>query len=158
MKRLDFDALTKCVTWNKQDYYVREMTRAILSGSPDSFLMIPDADYNEAMEALEARRIQDELLNNTMRRNNEGIELEDEGRTDEAIALYEQNVEAGYPATHSYERLMVLYRKRKEYEQEARVIRRAIEVYSSTSRADLIDKYNKRLCLVTELLSKSVSA
>ena len=152
MKKLDFETLTKCVTWSKQDYYVREMTQAILRGS--DYLMIPDDDYAEAMLCLEERRIQEERLLGTMRRNNEGIELEDNGMEDEAMALYEQNLKVGYPSSHSYERLMIIYRRRKEYEKEVRVIKRAIEVYSAAGIESSVGKYSKRLAKATELLNK----
>lgn len=154
MKQLDFDTLIKCVKWDKQTHYVGEMNKVIMSGSPDDFLLIPDADYYEAMQSLEARRLEEERLLGTARRNNEGTELEKSGRIDDAIAVYEENIKVGYPASHSYERLMILYRKRKEYDQEIRVILRAIEVFASAGTTDLLFKYNDRLEKATELLSR----
>ncbi len=154
MKRIEFDVLTKCANWSKQSFYVTEMTKAILSGSRDKFLLIPDADYEEAMCALKARRAEEERLQNAARRNDEGIECERNGRIDEAIAIYEENIKEGFPASHSYERLMVLYRKRKEYIQEARVIARAIEVFTPSGAANLLAKYDERLKKVTNLLNQ----
>ena len=60
--------------------------------------------------------------------NNKGIEYEKEGRIEEAIRVYEENMLLGHPAKHSYERLMILYRKKKDYENELRVIQTAINV------------------------------
>lgn len=62
--------------------------------------------------------------------NNLGIQYEKEGNIDAAIEVYEKNILLDYPATHSYERLMLLYRKQKEYRNEIRVIERAISVFS----------------------------
>lgn len=125
--RLSSDVLVKCVGWEKQDYYEEQMIKAILSGK--DFIMIPKSDYDEAMRVLENRRKQDEFLSQTAARNNEGIEFEKAGEADKAIAVYEENIAGGYPAEHAYKRLMVLYRRRKDYNNEIRVIKRAIEVF-----------------------------
>lgn len=61
--------------------------------------------------------------------NNMGIYHEKSNRIEDAILVYEENIELGYPAHHSYKRLMVLYRKAKDYENEERVILRALEVF-----------------------------
>lgn len=58
-----------------------------------------------------------------------GSDLEKEGMTDEAISIYEKAIISRIPATVPYNRLMVLYRKKKDYENEIRVIQTAIEVF-----------------------------
>lgn len=80
-------------------------------------------------EARAENAVASQLLQDTAARNNEGSAYEKLGRTDEAIAIYEENISDGYPALHAFERLMILYRRRKDYENEVRVIRRAIEVF-----------------------------
>lgn len=65
--------------------------------------------------------------------NNQGIELEKMGNTDEAISVYETNLE--YPATHSFERLMVLYHKRDDINNEIRVIQKAIEIFTKENNS-----------------------
>lgn len=63
--------------------------------------------------------------------NNTGMFLEKEGRIDEAIDVYEKNISGNcYPATHSFDRLMILYRKRKDYDNEIRVIQKAIKIFT----------------------------
>lgn len=62
--------------------------------------------------------------------NNQGIEQEKRGEIDLAISTYERNVSMGYAATHAYERLMIIYRKRKDYDNEIRVITKAISIFS----------------------------
>lgn len=79
--------------------------------------------------------------------NNRGIELEKAGRIDEAICEYEANIAGDcYPACHSFDRLMVLYRKRKEYANEIRVIKKAIEVFTKENyrRADMAIRENPK--------------
>ncbi len=54
-------------------------------------------------------------------RNQQGITLERSGQLDEAIALYEANINDRFVGTHPYERLRIIYTKRKDYEQAIRV-------------------------------------
>lgn len=62
--------------------------------------------------------------------NNNGIELEKSGLINEAISVYERNISGNcYPATHSFERLMIFYRKRKDFDNEIRVIQKAIYIF-----------------------------
>lgn len=79
-----------------------------------------------------------QLLQDTAARNNEGSAYEKLGREDEAIAIYEENIADGYPALHAFDRLMKIYRRRKDYKNEIRVIERAIEVFFAENqrRAD----------------------
>lgn len=58
-----------------------------------------------------------------------GIGLEKEGMIDEAISVYEKSIMPKLPTKHPYERLAILYRKRKDYENEIRVLKIAIDVF-----------------------------
>jgi len=60
-------------------------------------------------------------------RNLEGSELEKAGKVDEAIALYEKNIKEGFDGSHPYTRLAIIYRRRKLFDDEARVIKKANE-------------------------------
>lgn len=57
--------------------------------------------------------------------------LEKEGMIDEAIAVYEKSILSKIPATVPYDRLMILYRKKKDYDNEIRIIKEAISVFMS---------------------------
>lgn len=70
-------------------------------------------------------------IDETARLNNTGMYLEKKGEIDTAISVYEENVANGYPATHSYDRLMVIYRKLKDYKNERRIINKAIDIFTS---------------------------
>ena len=84
-------------------------------------------------------------LKNTAYNNNKGIELEKLGRIEDAISVYENNISGDcYPACHSFDRLMILYRKQKRYDDEIRVIEKAIEILSPRY-PDLKPKYEQRL-------------
>lgn len=58
-----------------------------------------------------------------------GINLEKERMIDEAINVYEKAIIPQLPVKHPYERLAILYRKRKDYVNEIRVIKIAISVF-----------------------------
>lgn len=64
-------------------------------------------------------------------RNLKGRELERAGRVDEAIPLYEANLADGFLAPGPYNRLAIIYRRQKRFEEEIRVLQRAIEVYQA---------------------------
>ena len=72
-----------------------------------------------------------ENLDITASLNNKGIALEKKGRIEDAIRIYEQCISHKYPATHSFNRLMILYRKKKDFEKELMVINSAIDVFMS---------------------------
>ena len=58
-----------------------------------------------------------------------GINLEKEKMIDEAINVYEKAIISQLPVKHPYERLAILYRKRKEYANEIRILTTAISVF-----------------------------
>jgi len=89
--------------------------------------------------------------------NNQGIVFEKGGEIDRAIQCYENNIKLCWPATHSYDRLTVIYDRQKRYNDEIRVIKIAIDVFSNErvrrqkngvfagDIEQLIQKYEKRL-------------
>lgn len=102
---------------------------------------------------LAERKAKDKVLNDCARLNNKGKEYEKAGKVTLAIRAYEKNIAGDcYPATHSFDRLMVIYRKQKEYDKELAVIDKALAVFDIV---DLRDKYEKRKQKVIELINKS---
>lgn len=81
--------------------------------------------------------------------NNRGISYEKMGKIEDAIATYEINITLGYSAHHAYKRLMILYRKQKDYHNERRVILRALEIFPAEM------EYLDRLKKVEYLILKS---
>lgn len=72
--------------------------------------------------------------------NNLGIKYEKEGDVDKAVNAYEENINIGYPARHSYDRLLVLYRKRKDYDNEERVAAKAYSLFGEEKYAARLEK------------------
>jgi tetratricopeptide (TPR) repeat protein len=74
------------------------------------------------------------LLEAQTARNLEGLTAEAAGDPETAIALYERNVAEGFGADLPYGRLVALYERREAWDDAERVLRRAIEVFSSTEQ------------------------
>jgi len=70
-------------------------------------------------------------------RNKDAQRAEQDNHIDKAIQLYEQNIKEDYADEFAFERLMILYRKEKEYKEELRVIRRGIEVFKQSMKEHL---------------------
>ena len=93
-------------------------------------------------------------------RNLTGIKLEKEGKVDEAIALYEANVAEKFDGSHPYNRLAIIYRKRKQLTDEIRVLESAIWVFENVvykkyaNRIPKLQKFRARLKKAKELLEK----
>jgi hypothetical protein len=60
-------------------------------------------------------------------RNLKGRELERAGQQDRAIVLYEANIVDRFDGSHPYDRLRVIYGRRRQYEDVIRVCRAYIE-------------------------------
>lgn len=106
----------------------------------------------ELDKRLAERKAKDKALSDCARLNNKGKEYEKAGKITLAIRTYEKNISGDcYPATHSFERLMVLYRKQKEYDKELAVIEKALMVFDIE---DLRSKYENRKRKVVELINK----
>jgi tetratricopeptide (TPR) repeat protein len=59
--------------------------------------------------------------------NEKGIQLEKSGAIDEALALYEGLAALGADTPHTYQRLAILYAKRKQWDDEMRAIELALK-------------------------------
>lgn len=123
--------------WIKYDKYWSERCRASLKGYKN--IVVKTVDYEEALAYQMEKRREKKLSSATVSLNNYAIELEKCGEIDGAIATYEENIKLRYPAHHSYKRLMVLYRKRKDKENEIRIINIALEVFPNN------EEYRERL-------------
>ncbi len=85
------------------------------------------------------------LLPKCVNNNNLGISYEKQGDIESAIEVYEKNVlPDSYPAQHAYDRLLVLYRKQKDYENEKRICKLAISIFKTEKKyKDRLEKINK---------------
>jgi len=100
-----------------------------------------------------------ERLSQQTARNLEGMALERAGHTDEAVALYEQNLAEGFEGDFPYGRLVAFHEKRGEFERAVDVLERAIEVFRASKRRTPADRrstiqaFRGRLRLVKQQLA-----
>ena len=91
-------------------------------------------------------------------RNLLGIQYEKQGDVEKAIDLYEQNIAECFDGNHPYDRLAIIYRRKKLYEEEVRVLEQAIYVFENivheerTDRAQKLHKFKERLNKAKSLL------
>jgi hypothetical protein len=85
---------------------------------------------------------------------------EREGNLDEAAKLYEAVIKSHPANEYSYNRLMMIYRKKKDYKNELRVINEGIKVFqelytpSSIGKHKNVIKLSKQLSMLTGLTDK----
>jgi tetratricopeptide (TPR) repeat protein len=70
-------------------------------------------------------------------RNDAARLAEQEDHVDRAIRLYEQNIKEDYADEFAFERLMIVYRKQRNYKDELRVIKRGIELFEQSMKEHL---------------------
>lgn len=88
-------------------------------------------------------------------RNLMGKELEKEGFVDNAIELYELNVKSRFDGSFPYNRLAIIYRKRKQYDEEIRVLEQAVEVYEKLHQGTPRLETSPKLIKFRERLEKA---
>lgn len=115
-------------------------------------IAIPTTRLQEIETAFKADKELSESISRCAERNNKGMQLEKSGDIEGAIATYEANISDTYPATHSYDRLIVLYRRKKDYNNELRVIESAIGKFSSLN----CDRYTKDITRWKERMAKTM--
>lgn len=99
-----------------------------------------------------------EKLHIFVENNEKGQKLEREGDIDGAIEAYRENINLKAYTPFSYERLYILYRKRKDYKSEIEVINLAIDIFSEKGwNPSYINKLEKRLEKAQKLYEKQKS-
>ena len=116
------------------------------------YLTISKSQMDKMQRDLQQRQEKDRILHETAGLNNKGMAQEKSGDIKGAIKTYEQNIKLGYAATHSFDRLMILYRKEKDYINEERVILKALTIFSDEVSQK---KYSERLEKVQKLKGKT---
>ena len=102
-------------------------------------IIVDKKKWQFAVEENAKNKARDNKIALTANLNNQGIELEKQGKIDEAILVYEQNVAQKSEGRHAYDRLLVIYRGRKDKNNELRIAKIANSLFPSEL------KYKKRL-------------
>lgn len=151
---------TKKMTWAQLKKY--QFVMGDLSHEYFAAYMMGQKSFNVGLglikiwdEKLTEQKRKDKALSDTAKNNNKGIEYEKDGNIKAAIRVYKKNLEIGYPATYSYDRLMIIYRKEKKIDEEIAVIDRALEIFASDPRYEKnIVKWNDRRDKAVSLKTK----
>lgn len=112
-----------------KDAYQRNFYRDIMFNGMPEFVEVDDDILKIAREKLRIRNMENEILSKTAELNNIGINCEKEGDIKGAIEVYEENIKTGYQATHAYDRLRIIYRKMRDWDNMDRVIEKYAEVF-----------------------------
>jgi len=107
----------------------------------EKFFFVPRNIYDGAIAESKRHKELEKRLKRTAELNNIGRAAEKEGRIDDAIKAYEDNIAIGYKATHAYDRLIVLYGRLKRNDDLKRVILRKIEIFGESD--DLLARLQK---------------
>ena len=96
-------------------------------------LFTQSTNKTSAKAITQSPKATDKQFSNMVDNNLNGIELEKNGKVDEAVKLYEKNVSMGFEGNHPYDRLAIIYRKNKDYDNEIRVLEKAIAVFEKVN-------------------------
>ncbi|MBA7573316.1 hypothetical protein ES708_15112 [subsurface metagenome] len=118
--------------FEKQRHNTKEEARQL-----KKFFENPQYEPNPIGEIRLHNRRLGEILGIMVDKNNKGIELEKKGDIENAIKLYEQNVTDEFFGTHSYDRLAIIYRKRKQFDDEIRILKRKISIFEKINQEEL---------------------
>ena len=110
----------------------KDLFRLYLKTNCDQ-ITIKKSIYDSMVVEKNRRAEQQYLLQRTTMLNNKGIEFEKNKDIEGAIRAYEENIKLGCLASHSFDRLGILYRKRGDITNEKRVLCRRYEVYNLSS-------------------------
>lgn len=136
-------------------YFGNFVPTKIFFSIPDSCgnIRISENVYESMKRRFDKYQEKQRKLNLCAKLNNIGINLEKAGDIEAAIAIYELNISGScYPAVHSFNRLLVLYHKSKNYKAEKRVCQKALRIFRNSE--SLAIKYSNRLAKITELLGE----
>lgn len=118
--------------FEKQRYNIKEGARQL-----EKLLENPQYEPNLVEEIRLHNRRLGEILGIMVGRNNKGIKLEKKGDIENAIKLYELNVADEFFGTHPYNRLAIFYRKRKQFDDEIRILKRKISIFEKINQEGL---------------------
>jgi len=115
-----------------------------------------DKNINESTTIFKSHLTSDSFFSNQVDRNLKGKEYEQKGETELAILEYEANLKEGFEGSHPYNRLAIIYRKNKDYDNEIRVLNRSIDIYKELSKTSPRGDFEPKLLKFKERLEKAV--
>jgi tetratricopeptide (TPR) repeat protein len=105
------------------------------------------------MKIVHAANQQEQLITNDWQR---ARQFEQEGEWDKAIKLYQLMLKAQPFNEKLYDRLMIIYRKTKNYQKEKKIIDTAIRVYEKFYKEKERAVVTKKVAAISKALLKSL--
>lgn len=130
-----FEQLVKYSNEDINKYTFQESENDLLVWIDNLYLKTLEQKLNEVIS----------LINQN---NEKGKELEEQGNFKEAATFYEKNLTIDYSDKLCIDRLLIVYRKLKDYENEKRICEIAIQKYSAK-------KYKDRLLTIEDKITKA---
>lgn len=128
--KLPVDYDIRIVACDETETIINLQQTAMLRGYNN--FVVPRDVLEHALAEYEKRHERDERMGRTAALNNKGIAAEKEGRIDDAIAAYEENIALGEKALHAYNRLRIIYKRLGRKDDERRVILRTMEIFGES--------------------------
>ena len=132
----------------------------------DGYMLVDKSEYKHWLSESNKNKSFEQNIHMTAQFNDEGKVVEANKDYDSAIKIYEANIALGGIATHSYERLMILYRKKKDYQNEIRIIDRYIKIFMKENERrarvakkqypDMADRIDEALELNTDVYDERI--
>ena len=110
------------------DELIEQLNVAVIYN--EKYIKVEESIITKLIEDVKNQKIKNDRINNCAKLNNVGTAFEKSGETLKAIEAYEKNIIDEYPATHSYDRLIKIYRRLKRHKDELRVLNLAIRAFS----------------------------
>lgn len=123
--------------WEKCKMYVDVQFRAKI-GRYNNFIM-PLSDYNEMVEYINNMRAANEFKWKVRNMYHEALELEKGGNFQDAETLYKKTLELDPQFFETYNRLIIMYHRNKEFDKELPVLQKAVELFPN------VEKWKNRL-------------
>ena len=118
-------------------------------------------NISEAKTNFKSEKSFDSKFSKQVDRNLKGKECEEKGETELAIEKYEANAKERFEGSHPYKRLAIIYRKKKDYFNEVRILNLAVDVFTKLSqnspREDIkpkLQEFEKRLEKANRLMKR----
>lgn len=152
---LPYNLMPKFAAHSRCEEAFNDLCKLVMKGiCIKAYTFIRNDYYIIAKQRYDTYINEEKRLEKTCRLNNIGIACEKKGDIQGAINAYEECATIGYEAEHCYTRLRIIYRRLKDYDSMARIIRRYAEVYRMGENwaREQIERYSLKQRAIKESL------
>lgn len=118
--------------WGKCKTYTDMQFRAKLQRYNN--IVMPVYDYNEMIEYINNKRCENEFKWKVRNLYHEALELEKNGNFQAAENIYNKTLELDPRFFETYNRLIIMYHRNKEFDKELPVLQKAVELFPNEEK------------------------